>query len=33
VYKLTFCGEHAELLKADAFAEWLRPLRKIDWVV
>jgi hypothetical protein len=31
--ELTFFGEHAELSEADAFAEWLRPLRKIDWVV
>jgi len=31
--KLKFFGEHVKLAEADAFAEWLRPLRKIDWAV
>jgi hypothetical protein len=31
--KLRFFGEHTELVEADAFAEWLRPPRKIDWVL
>jgi hypothetical protein len=31
--ELKFFGEHAKFSEADVFAEWLRPLRKIDWVV
>jgi len=26
-------GEHAQLADADAFADWLRPLRQREWVV
>ena len=31
--QLRFFGELTALADADAFAEWLAPLRKIDWVV
>jgi len=31
--RLTFFGKLAGLADADAFATWLGPLRKIDWVV
>jgi hypothetical protein len=31
--ELQFFGEHAALAQADAFAAWLRPLRRSDWVV
>jgi hypothetical protein len=31
--QLAFFGEHAVLADASAFADWLRPLRRIDWVV
>ncbi|MCP4327261.1 MAG: IS91 family transposase [Alphaproteobacteria bacterium] len=31
--KLAFFGEQEELAGADAFAAWLTPLRKIEWVV
>jgi len=31
--KLRFFGEHAALTDAKAFAEWMRPLRKCEWVV
>ncbi len=31
--KLQFFGDHADLLDATAFDAFLRPLRKIDWVV
>jgi len=30
---LQFFAEHAALAQADAFAAWLRPLRRSDWVV
>ena len=31
--KLQFFGDHAELINSGAFAAFLAPLRKIDWVV
>jgi len=31
--KLQFFGEHHALAKAKMFADWLQPLRQIDWVV
>jgi hypothetical protein len=31
--ELQFFGAHAGLVEAKAFAEWLAPLRKSDWVV
>jgi len=31
--RLQFFGEHAALVDARAFAQWLAPLRKCDWVV
>ena len=31
--QLQFFGEYAGLVEAMAFAKWLRPLRRIDWVV
>jgi hypothetical protein len=31
--QLRFFGDRAELADASAFADWLVPLRKIDWVV
>ena len=31
--RLQFFGEHAELADAAAFATWLKPLRKCEWVV
>ena len=31
--ELKFFGEHAALAQPQAFAEFLRPLRRIDWVV
>ena len=31
--KLQFFGEHAPLSDASAFAAWLAPLRKIEWVI
>ena len=31
--QLQFFGEHAALQDAKVFAEWLAPLRKIEWVV
>jgi hypothetical protein len=31
--QLQFFGEHAELADPTAFAQWLVPLRKIEWVV
>lgn len=31
--KLQFFGEHLALADADAFADWLAPLRKQEWVV
>ncbi len=31
--QLQFFGEHAALADVSAFADWLRPLRQIDWVV
>ncbi len=31
--RLQFFGEHAALTDARAFAEWLAPLRKCEWVV
>jgi Putative transposase/Transposase zinc-binding domain len=31
--ELQFFAEHAALAQADAFAAWLRPLRRSDWVV
>jgi predicted RNA-binding Zn-ribbon protein involved in translation (DUF1610 family) len=30
---LKFFGEHQSLADATAFADWLKPLKKIDWVV
>jgi hypothetical protein len=29
----TFFGDLADLARADAFAKWLAPFRKTDWVV
>ena len=31
--KLRFFGEHQLLAEAKTFADWLKPLRQIDWVV
>jgi hypothetical protein len=31
--KLQFVGEHLPLTDANAFADWLAPLRKEEWVV
>lgn len=31
--QLQFFGEHASLAQADAFAEWLAPMRRAEWVV
>jgi hypothetical protein len=31
--QLQFFGEYAGLVETTAFADWLRPLRQIDWVV
>jgi hypothetical protein len=31
--KLQFYGDHQSLVQADAFSRWIKPLRKIDWVV
>jgi hypothetical protein len=31
--QLKFFGEHAQLADATAFAQWLAPLRKCEWVV
>lgn len=31
--QLQFFGEHASLARADAFAEWLAPTRRAEWVV
>jgi len=31
--KLAFYGQHQALAQADAFAEFLKPVRRIDWVV
>jgi hypothetical protein len=31
--QLHFFGEHAELADPAAFAQWLAPLRKVEWVV
>jgi hypothetical protein len=31
--KLSCFGEHAQLVDADAFANWLQPLRQREWVV
>lgn len=31
--RLQFFGEYAALANAKAFAEWLAPLRKCEWVV
>ena len=31
--KLQFYGDHAALINRDAFDDFLKPLRKIDWVV
>ena len=30
---LKFFGEHLSLIQADAFAHWIKPLRKIEWVI
>jgi hypothetical protein len=30
---LKFFGEHQSLIQVDAFARWIKPLRKIEWVV
>ncbi len=31
--ELEFFGEHAPLAEAKAFADWLQPLRQLEWVV
>jgi hypothetical protein len=31
--QLQFFGEHVDLADADAFADWLTPLRQCEWVV
>ncbi len=31
--ELEFFGEHASLAEAKAFADWLKPLRQLEWVV
>jgi hypothetical protein len=31
--QLKFFGEHVDLVDADAFADWLMPLRQCEWVV
>jgi predicted RNA-binding Zn-ribbon protein involved in translation (DUF1610 family) len=31
--QLAFFGEYAALADTDAFADWLKPLRRIEWVV
>jgi len=31
--ELKFFGEHQALTDADAFLDWIKPLRKIEWVV
>ena len=31
--ELRFFSEHQSLVQADAFARWIKPLRKIEWVV
>jgi hypothetical protein len=31
--QLKFFGEHIDLADADAFADWLAPLRQCEWVV
>ena len=31
--QLKFFGEHVDLADADAFADWLAPLRQCEWVV
>jgi hypothetical protein len=31
--QLQFFGEHLDLADADAFADWLTPLRQCEWVV
>jgi hypothetical protein len=31
--ELKFFGEHQSLADATAFADWLKPMKKIDWVV
>jgi hypothetical protein len=31
--QLKFFGEHVDLADADAFADWLMPLRQCEWVV
>ena len=31
--ELRFYGDHQSLVDTDAFSNWIKPLRKIDWVV
>jgi predicted RNA-binding Zn-ribbon protein involved in translation (DUF1610 family) len=31
--ELQFYGDHQSLVDTDAFSNWIKPLRKIDWVV
>jgi hypothetical protein len=31
--QLHFFGEHAPLAHADAFAQWIAPMRRVEWVV
>jgi 3-phenylpropionate/cinnamic acid dioxygenase small subunit len=31
--KLQFFGAHAQLADAKAFAHWMAPMRKCEWVV
>ncbi len=31
--ELQFFGDHQSLVHADAFSSWIKPLRKIEWVV
>ena len=31
--ELKFFGEHAPLAEANAFADWLKPMRRLEWVV
>ncbi len=31
--QLRFFGDHQSLVDADAFSNWIKPLRKIEWVV
>jgi Putative transposase len=31
--QLKFFGEHIDLSDADAFADWLTPLRQCEWII